>query len=336
MKIAALSLAWFSACTSEGSDTSPDTSDTSDTADTGDTASADDADGDGVLTADDCDDADPAVTAATERRIPEGIFVRGHDDIPDASPAREIFVSTFCLDVYEVTNAQFAAFMNAQAQAGLVNQDAEGQPLFDFEDADDDVPERILDGGDGTYTVQPGYEDHPVTEVYHWSGEAFCGALGKRLPTEAEWEKAASGPEKWTWPWGEAMMDCSLANIRPGPEGLDPEGNEIPPCVDDTTPVGTYTTAPGPYGHYDLGGNVAEWVHDWYQEHYYGESPDTDPQGPDTGWSTSFPEGPAEARVTRGGSFASSGLSVQTMSRYVERPYGTSNGVGFRCARSQP
>ena len=292
-----------------------------------------DADVDGADASVDCDDADATVNPASELRVAAGRFLRGRDDGTDAAPEREITMSAFCLDTFEVTNAAFVDFLAGRAAAGLTNVDDEGRVLYDFEDDDDDVPARILDDGGGAYAVLGGYEDHPVTEVYHWSALAYCASRGKTLPTEAQWEAAARGSENRTWPWGEEPPACVLGNLHPGPEGVGPDGEAVEPCVDDTTRVGSYPDHPGPYGHLDLAGNVAEWALDWYQFDYYATSPDTDPAGPDTGWSESFPDGAGEARVTRGGSFASNELSLGTSSRYVERSTGTSNGVGFRCAR---
>jgi iron(II)-dependent oxidoreductase len=325
------------ACTQPG-----DSGDTSDTA----PPLEDDADGDGFLRWDaatdpalaDCDDDDPTVTPATERLIPGGTFVRGETALEwnfllDTEPVRDIDLSPYCVDVFEVTNAEFVDFMEAQRDAGSTNQDAQGRPLFDFEDDDDTVPERILD--ETPYGIQDGYADHPVTEVWHWSGEAYCGGQGQRLPTEAEWEKAARGDQDArTWPWGDTAPTCDTANIRPGDEGA--EGPE--PCLDDTTPVGDWPDNVSPYGLTDMVGNVAEWVHDWYQPDYYepsDDSPDTDPQGPSEGFVLTAPDGgDMVIRVSRGGSFASSLDSTRVSSRYLEPAEGTSNGVGFRCARS--
>ncbi len=281
----------------------------------------------------DCDDHDPEVTPATERLVSEGPFIRGEEIsewnlLEDTEPIREIWLSPYCADVTEVTNEAFVRFMEAQRDAGMDNQDASGQPLFDFEDDDDSVPERILEGR--PYTISSGYEQHPVTEVWVWSGQAYCASLGKRLPTEAEWEKAARGDQdERTWPWGEGEPDCERANIRPGPEGAD--GPE--PCVDDTVVVGSYVGASSPYGLVDMAGNVGEWVSDWYQPDYYAWCPDTDPPGPDDGWVELPDGGVMETRVTRGGSFASSLESTTVGARYLEPAEATSNGVGFRCVR---
>ena len=248
--------------------------------------------------------------------IPAGTFVRGGGNEPAATPARDITLSAFCLDTHELTNADFVLFL------GEVGNDA-GDGLFhyDFWDDDDEVPERILED----LSIQSGYEDHPVTEVT-WSGaEHYCEWVGGRLPTEAEWEKAARGPDGWTYPWGAEYPTCELGNVRPGPEG----NPDFPSCTDDTMPVGSYDVDSA-YGTRDMGGNVAEWVWDWYREDYYADSPDVDPMGPSDGWAD-LPSGPGPARVTRGGSFGSGDISFQGWYRYPEPEHATSNGVGFRC-----
>lgn len=301
-----------------------------------------DADGDGYPRWDtaedpaqaDCDDADPMVTPATERLVPAGPFTMGDDrGEPDRRPERQVELSAYCIDVREVTNEQFVSFLESRAAVGQPNLDDEGNPLFDFEDDDDAFPERILDNGDGTYGVQDGYADHPVTEVWHWSGMAWCEDQAKTLPTEAQWEKAAKGPDNWQYPWGADAPDCALGNLRPGPEGVGPDGQGTDPCVDDTTPVGSYPGSPGAYGTYDMAGNVAEWVYDWYRVDGYQTSGDVDPTGPESGWSDILPGGGGPARVTRGGSFATGDIALRNVYRYIEPDDATSNGIGFRCVR---
>lgn len=309
---------------------------TADSGDTGVGGTSDDADGDGYphwsLTDDpaqaDCDDNDPGVTPATERLIAAGPFTRGRDDGErNQSPAREITLSAFCMDVTEVTNTAFVAFLDAERAAGRDNVTADGELLYDVFDDDDTVPERLTQGSDGSWSIEDGYEDHPVTEVFHWSGEAYCAWRGGRLPTEAEWEKAARGTDDRTYPWGDDPLQCDRANMRPGPEGAG--GAE--PCVDDTTPVGSYPDGAGPYGLLDQTGNVAEWVHDWYLEDYYADSPATDPMGPEYGEAPQYPD--QGARITRGGSFANGDVFQRVSHRFPEPEAGSSNGVGFRCAR---
>lgn len=324
-------------------DSGPDDSTADDSAPVDDSSSsAQDADGDGFpsweLTTDptlaDCDDLDPQVTPATERYVPGGPFWQGGGYNPDTQPERSITLSPYCVDRLELTNAQFLPLLEALAAAGTPNTDPQGRQVFDFLDVDDEVPERILDHGDGTYSVAEGFADHPVVEVYEWSAELYCGFVGKSLPTEAEWEKAARGEQDHRfWPWGDTWPTCALANIRPGPEGVDQSGEGVEPCVGDTVAVGSYPEGASPYGALDMIGNVAEWVSDWYQPDYYAEAPDTDPPGPAEGWDGLETSEPAVARVTRGGNHATADVADDVVFRYVEPDWASSNGIGFRCVR---
>jgi formylglycine-generating enzyme required for sulfatase activity len=233
-----------------------------------------------------------------------------------------ISLSSYCIGVYEVQNSDFVLFMNEQRDLGFENQTLDGQPLFDFEDNDDPYPERILDNGI-IYTVQEGYQTHPVVEVYRWSAQSYCAWLGQRLPTEAEWERAARGDEGEIYPWGDAQADCSKSNYWPQNPPQDP-------CVDDTKPVGSYPA--GMWEIYDMAGNVSEWVSDWYQASYYEESPIENPTGPQNGWAEDpmNPEG-FEAALARGGSLGSGSGSLRSFHRVPEPVDATSNGLGFRC-----
>lgn len=272
----------------------------------------------------DCDDDDPGITPAVERFVPGGPFQRGSEEFDDTDPVRQIEISPFCMDVTEVTNADFVAFLDSRAAGGSPNADDDGNPLFDFEDDDDEVPERIADDGDG-YAIEEGYEMHPVVEVWVWSGEAFCAAGGKRLPTEAEWEKAARGDQdERQWPWGDEAPTCETGNVRPSPEE--------PPCVDDTMPVGSYPDNVSPYGLVDMAGNVAEWVRDWYDPDYYATSPDVDPPGATSG-TYEFGYGLDDARVSRGGNFPGPLELTKVYAREPNPAEGNSNGIGFRCVR---
>ena len=180
----------------------------------------------------DCDDQNPDITPYTHRYIPAGTFIRGWDHNHDTTPVMEITLSSYCIGVYEVQNKEFVAFMNEQRTLGWENSTQEGQPLFDFADNDDPYPELILDNGN-TYTVQEGYE--PILLSKYTVGlRAYCAWVGHQLPTEAQWEQAARGDDGAMYPWGDDQADCSKSNWPKIPTS---------PCVDDTTPVGSY--APG-------------------------------------------------------------------------------------------
>ncbi|HJN74171.1 MAG TPA: formylglycine-generating enzyme family protein [Myxococcota bacterium] len=298
-----------------------------------------DADGDGYYALDedaalvDCDDGDPAVTPLTERLVPEGWFLRGHPDVVTASgdmlvdieqpERRDIYVSGYCVDVYEVVNSDFVEFLEAEAEAGRWNETEEGLPLYDFEDDDDTFPERILDLGD-SFEIMEGFEDHPVAEVWSHSADAYCEWVGKRVPTEAEWEKAARGDDGREYPWGEGPSGCEDANIS--------EDRDM--CIGDTLPVGLYPDSVSPYGAHDMTGNMGEWVADWYNGSFYSEGPDEDPCATeDDAELTKFPGRETLARIARGGSFALGSPFDNTYARFLEPSDATSNGLGFRCVR---
>jgi formylglycine-generating enzyme required for sulfatase activity len=276
----------------------------------------------------DCDDTDATVTPETERYVATGTFWRGDDMFPETSPMTQITLSDYCVDVHEVTNSEFVVLLEAQEAKGMINITDEGLMLFDFMDDDDNIDERIVLGNTGVYEVSEGYTDHPVVEVFHWSGSFYCAQEGKDLPTEAEWEKAARGPDDpHIWPWGLDDPTCETANIM---LILEDGGTEL--CVGDTTPVGSYPGGASPYGLLDMSGNAAEWILDWYQADYYADAPSTDPQGPESG-EAEFDEVLQPARLSRGGAYATESGQASVIYRYPEREAGSSNGVGFRCVR---
>ncbi len=270
----------------------------------------------------DCDDQDPDVTPASERVVPEGWFLRGAP-----KETRDIFVSSFCVQVNEVTVQEFLVFLEAMQDRGLDNVDEEGNELYDFDDDDDDFDEYLIDE-EGVYTVLPGYEQHPITEVWFHSAERYCAWAGRRLPTDAEWEKAMRGDQDArVFPWGEDELTCDWANTNLGLEG---EGENLP-CQHGPVAVGQYPHAASPYGAVDGIGNVAEWVSDWWHPDYAEEGTDQDPTGaeepythPDKGWNV---------RITRGGSHASGLYNNNVYEQYLEPDWATSNGVGLRCVR---
>ena len=271
----------------------------------------------------DCDDENPDVTPLTERYVPAGPFTMGADMTPLSGPAHTVRLSDYCIDTYEVTNSRFAAFLQDLYDQELDNVNAAGQELYDLDDDDDVFPQRIERVPDG-YGIMAGYEEHPVTEVFLWSGHSFCEWDGKQLPTEAQWEKAARGDDGRTYPWGEERPTCELTNF----------GFIGDQCVGDTVPVGIYPDGVSPYGVHDMAGNVAEWVSDWFGMEYYANSPVFNPQGPESGWFDDGQGNAFEARVVRSGNHATGAGDIQTFYRQPEPPQGSSNGIGFRCVRS--
>jgi len=217
----------------------------------------------------------------------------------DEKPKHTVYLDAYWIDKTEVTNAMYAEFLNE-----VGNQYLDGDNFNRYL-----MNVYMIEENDGVWEAVGGYEDHPVKSVA-WQGALdYCHWAGRRLPTEAEWEKAARGTDGRTYPWGEEIS-CDYVNYKD--------------CVRDTTPVGSYPEGASPYGALDMGGNVAEWVSDRRDPRYYQHSPLVNPQGPDN----------ENRRVIRGGSWSSYISFINAFSiRTATRQWG---GVkGFRCAVSE-
>ena len=187
--------------------------------------------------------------------IPAGEFIMGSsegEDDGDEHPQHTVFLDAFYIDKYEVTNAQYKQFMDATGH-------------------------RAPEHWDDERFNQP---DWPVEGVAWHDAVAYAKWAGKRLPTEAEWEKAARGTDGRRYPWGNEW-DSSKCNSNGSSDGYE-----------ETAPVGSFPDGASPYGVMDMAGNVDEWCADLYDEDYYSRSPQQNPKGPDSGSS----------RVMRGGS----------------------------------
>ncbi len=256
--------------------------------------------------------------------LPGGTFRMGEDLAAEADhrPAHEVTLSPFWIDEHEVTNRQFARFVE---QTGCVTTAEQRGWSYVF-----DTPRGEwvkCRGADwrhpgGPETSISGRDHYPVVHVSWFDAVAYARWAGKRLPTEAEWECAArSGLRDADYPWGrEELIDGRYqANYRQ--HGQPPDADGYPQLA----PVRSFP--PSRFGLYDLSGNVWEWCHDWYASDYYREGPRDDPRGPAEG----------QFRVQRGGSWLSPEdfrPSHYVWARAKRQPEETYQHVGFRCVRN--
>ena len=243
--------------------------------------------------------------------IEAGEFRMGSNSRGDKEkPVHSVYVDAFYMDAYEVTNAEYAAFLNAKGKHAEV-----GKTWYRIGNQYSRI-EYIA----RKYQVKGGYENHPVTYVSWYGAMAYAEWAGKRLPTEAEWEKAARGGlAGLTYPWGN-NIDSSRANYN---------GH-----VKDTTAVGKY--AANGYGLYDMAGNVWEWCLDEYNAGFYAISPAQNPLSGANSiqWLLDNWAGVNTIRVLRGGAWNSAAGNVTVDFRTNHAPTATGNSVGFRCVKS--
>lgn len=217
--------------------------------------------------------------------IPAGEFIMGSNDRwPDEAPEHVVYVNAYFIDKYEVTNAEYRKFVQATGHR---------------------PPDHWL-GGKLPDEMAP----HPVTYVTWVDAIACCQWQGKRLPIEQEWEKAARGTDGRTYPWGNEWDESKSNNPQRDSKG--------------TEPVGSYENGKGPYGLYDMSGNVWEWVDAWYKPH--------------PGNTVASEEYGEKYKVAKGGSwynclFYNCGISAPTYNRSFFVPETKNNTVGFRCAK---
>jgi formylglycine-generating enzyme required for sulfatase activity len=231
--------------------------------------------------------------------VPAGEFIMGskEGDV-DERLEHTVYLDAFWIDKYEVSNAQYQKCVGAGACRAPTTC-GWGEPTY----------------GDASKT------NHPVVCVNWDDARAYCAWARARLPTEAEWEKAARGTDGRRWPWG-STFDVSRLNFCDRNCEFDWKDTGADDGYARTAPVGNFPAGASPYGVLDMAGNVWEWVADWYDPNYYTYSPSHNPQGPDSG----------EKKVQHGGAWSNDKWIVQSAIRDPYLPTDTLSDTGFRCA----
>jgi formylglycine-generating enzyme required for sulfatase activity len=216
------------------------------------------------------------VDGMTQLRVPAGTVTMGGVDVyaeGDELPAHVVHIAAFWIDQVEVTNAMYQLCVQATGCT---------------------PPARAQSENRTSYFDNPDFRDYPVINVNWEQATAYCNWAGRRLPTEAQWERAARGDDLRTYPWGDAAPDQTRVNFN----------NR----VGDTSRVGSYAAGASPFGALDMAGNVWEWVADLYKANYYALSPDANPEGPE-------PSPGLFERVIRGGSFQDARVNIRLSNR---------------------
>ena len=219
--------------------------------------------------------------------VPEGQFRMGTGETYKNadSPQHQVFLDAFWIDGVEVSNAMYLKCIDAGSCAQLASDNTQYRNWI--------------------------YRDHPVTYVTWQQAADYCQWAGRRLPTEAEWEKAGRGTDGRNYPWGNEHPNPYLANF-----------NES--MIHESVSVYRYPLGMSPYGALNMSGNVREWVSDWYDPRYYLNTPSTNPTGSDTG----------SERSLRSGSYNEDKIEIEITFRYKHEPESAGLSRGFRCAES--
>jgi len=226
------------------------------------------------------------------RVIPAGEFLMGSKQTEgrqDERPQRKVYLDTYEIDVHEVTNERYLNFIHAIGRK---------EPPNPYSD-------KLL-------SEESGVDNLPVVQVTWYDAVDYCNWAGKRVPTEAEWEKAARGNQGALFPWGSQSPQTKPVNYE-----RDWEGSNT------LWPVGTHPETSSPYGVHDMAGNAREWVQDWYAPDYYATAPAKNPRGPKTGI----------LKVIKGGSWHSFKSDLRPAARGKGGFALKTDGIGFRCAK---
>jgi formylglycine-generating enzyme required for sulfatase activity len=223
--------------------------------------------------------------------VPAGEFIMGSESgFDNERPAHAVYLDEFWIDRTEVTVHMYSLCVKAKiCREPLIKKS------FRY----------------AKYYGSPDFENYPVIYVDWNMAKTYCEWADRRLPTEAEWEKAARGEQALIYPWGNEEPNNHLLNFD------NPLG--------ELTAVGSYPNGASPYGALDMAGNAWEWVADWYSETYYAHSPASNPLGPNSG----------QERVLRGGSWLDNSILVRSSSRDHGSPEDACVNCGFRCAVSR-
>ncbi|MBM4064411.1 MAG: tetratricopeptide repeat protein [Planctomycetes bacterium] len=235
--------------------------------------------------------------------VPAGKFIMGtvaDEFIPEEMPQHEVYLDAYYIDKYEVTNAQYWEFLQYIRTTGDHSKCFPGEPK-----GKDHTPGTPHTGWDYPYFDFP---DYPVSRIDWYDAYAYAGWAGKRLPTEAEWEKACRGTDGRRFPWGN-VWDAKRCNVGP----------------DAPLSVGSFEFGKSPYGCLDMIGSVSEWCNDWYHPEYFQTSPSMNPKGP---------ENSTGSRVIKGGSlFAPYAYKMRCAVRIFGNPEDRNKSIGFRCVK---
>jgi formylglycine-generating enzyme required for sulfatase activity len=217
--------------------------------------------------------------------VPAGEFTMGHGGTDN--PVDQVWLKDFWISRTKVTNKQYASCVSL---GYCTPPDAQDNPAY----------------------TDASKSDNPVVGVSYDQAVTYCAFMNARLPTEAEWEKAARGPQANIYPWGNGAPSCNLLNFNN--------------CIRTTTNVNLYLQGKSYYGALDMEGNAFEWVADWYDPNYYQTASSTNPLGPDSG----------KSRSVRSSSYQSTADQVAASMRFFALPSDHRPDLGFRCAVDQP